>query len=73
MKKDKTKLKGRKINIELTAGGGGSKSAVRKERIKAKNELLNKERSAKANADDSTGSKSKDRGQKRHSDEASGY
>jgi nucleolar protein 6 len=33
-----TKFAGRKINVELTAGGGGSKSKVRKEKIKAKNE-----------------------------------
>jgi nucleolar protein 6 len=44
LQKDKAKLKGRKVNIELTAGGGGSKSAVRKERIKSKNEKLRSEK-----------------------------
>ncbi|KAK6496342.1 hypothetical protein TWF481_002367 [Arthrobotrys musiformis] len=36
-------FEGRKINVELTAGGGG-KSTDRKERVKAKNESLNTER-----------------------------
>lgn len=34
----------RKINVELTAGGGGSKSTVRKEKIKEKNAKLTEER-----------------------------
>ncbi|RVD90164.1 uncharacterized protein DFL_001140 [Arthrobotrys flagrans] len=38
-----SEFEGRKINVELTAGGGG-KSSDRKERVKAKNESLNVER-----------------------------
>ena len=38
------KRQGRKINVELTAGGGGGKSAARKERIRGKNEKLQGER-----------------------------
>ncbi|KAJ1029995.1 hypothetical protein NDA16_000908 [Ustilago loliicola] len=38
-----TMLEGRKINVELTAGGGG-KSETRQEKIKAKNAGLEKER-----------------------------
>ncbi|TKY90949.1 hypothetical protein EX895_000947 [Sporisorium graminicola] len=38
-----TMLEGRKINVELTAGGGG-KSEARQEKIKAKNAGLDKER-----------------------------
>lgn len=38
-----TMFHGRQINVELTAGGGG-KSQQRKEKIKAKNESLEKER-----------------------------
>lgn len=38
-----TMFKGRQINVELTAGGGG-KSVQRKEKIKAKNAGLEKER-----------------------------
>lgn len=38
-----TLLEGRKINVELTAGGGG-KSEARQEKIKAKNAGLDKER-----------------------------
>ncbi|CDW98279.1 hypothetical protein [Sporisorium scitamineum] len=38
-----TMLEGRKINVELTAGGGG-KSETRQEKIKAKNAELDKER-----------------------------
>lgn len=34
----------RKINVELTAGGGGKKSGERKEKLKAKNERLNGQR-----------------------------
>lgn len=37
----------RKINVELTAGGGGSKSESRKEKLHAKNEKLNEERKRK--------------------------
>ncbi|KAK6522107.1 hypothetical protein TWF281_002674 [Arthrobotrys megalospora] len=38
-----SEFEGRKINVELTAGGGG-KSNDRKERVRAKNESLNEER-----------------------------
>ena len=38
------KSQARKINVELTAGGGGGKSGVRKERIRGKNEKLGEER-----------------------------
>ncbi|KAI1628642.1 hypothetical protein EDD37DRAFT_644432 [Exophiala viscosa] len=36
--------KGRKINVELTAGGGGGKSKDRKAKIRTKNEKLDEER-----------------------------
>lgn len=35
---------GRQINVELTAGGGGNKSAARKDKIAEKNRALNEER-----------------------------
>lgn len=38
------KKRGRRINVELTAGGGGKKSKDRKERIKTKNVKLDEER-----------------------------
>lgn len=40
---DKKKIHGRKINVELTAGGGGSKSSLRKQRITDKNKRLKEE------------------------------
>ncbi|CAO0802988.1 unnamed protein product [Mucor circinelloides] len=39
-----TFFKKRQINVELTAGGGGSKSDARKEKLKIKNERLAEER-----------------------------
>ena len=39
-----TKFKGRPINIELTAGGGGSHSAQRNQKIMEKNEKLRSEK-----------------------------
>ncbi|KAI7904982.1 uncharacterized protein BX663DRAFT_501264, partial [Cokeromyces recurvatus] len=39
-----TLFKKRQINVELTAGGGGNKSDVRKEKLKKKNERLAEER-----------------------------
>ncbi|KAI9480817.1 MAG: hypothetical protein EXX96DRAFT_617784 [Benjaminiella poitrasii] len=39
-----TFFKKRQINVELTAGGGGSKSDARKEKLKKKNERLAEER-----------------------------
>ena len=36
---------GRKINVELTAGGGGNRSAHRKQKIKEKNEKYRTEKS----------------------------
>lgn len=42
----------RKINVELTAGGGGKKSGVRSERLKVKNERLNERRARKIAKDD---------------------
>ncbi|KAL1959605.1 hypothetical protein VTO42DRAFT_1640 [Malbranchea cinnamomea] len=41
---DDGKSPARKINVELTAGGGGSKSETRKARIAAKNKKLSEER-----------------------------
>ncbi|KAF9178447.1 hypothetical protein BGZ51_005902 [Haplosporangium sp. Z 767] len=41
---NKTLIKERPINVELTAGGGGSKSVNRKQKIAQKNEALNEER-----------------------------
>ena len=35
-------LKNRRINVEMTAGGGGSSSEARKGKIKKKNEVSNK-------------------------------
>jgi nucleolar protein 6 len=37
-------LNNRKINVEMTAGGGGSKSNVRKQKLIKKNEQLQKQR-----------------------------
>ncbi|KAI8362762.1 hypothetical protein BD560DRAFT_404024 [Blakeslea trispora] len=42
-----TFFKKRQINVELTAGGGGSKSDARKEKLKTKNERLQEERTKK--------------------------
>ncbi|KAL7310158.1 hypothetical protein PS15m_009690 [Mucor circinelloides] len=42
-----TFFKKRQINVELTAGGGGSKSDARKEKLKIKNERLAEERTKK--------------------------
>ncbi|KAG0357576.1 hypothetical protein BC939DRAFT_429778 [Gamsiella multidivaricata] len=41
---NKTLIKERPINVELTAGGGGNKSTARKQKIAVKNEALNEER-----------------------------
>ncbi|KAF2839014.1 hypothetical protein M501DRAFT_1010976 [Patellaria atrata CBS 101060] len=38
----------RKINVELTAGGGGGKSEYRKSKLKTKNEKLNEQRKRRA-------------------------
>lgn len=46
----KKKTQARKINVELTAGGGG-KTDARKEKIKAKNEKLDEERQRRAEAE----------------------
>jgi nucleolar protein 6 len=35
-----TPLDGRRINVEMTAGGGGNKSERRKQRLKDKNHML---------------------------------
>ncbi|KAJ9155337.1 hypothetical protein NKR23_g1844 [Pleurostoma richardsiae] len=50
--KDPASGQSRKINVELTAGGGGKKSEARKEKIKAKNEDLNEERAKRKEAED---------------------
>ncbi|CAO3641563.1 unnamed protein product [Mucor fragilis] len=42
-----TFFKKRQINVELTAGGGGSKSDARKEKLKIKNDRLAEERTKK--------------------------
>lgn len=42
-----SEFQGRRLNVELTAGGGGSKSTIRRERINNKNQQLAKERQAK--------------------------
>ncbi|KAI5259306.1 hypothetical protein E4T42_00136 [Aureobasidium subglaciale] len=41
----------RRINVELTAGGGGSKSEGRKEKLKEKNVRLNEQRQRRAEAE----------------------
>ena len=41
-----TNWKARRINVELTAGGGGHKSEARKGKIKAKNEKFAKDKMA---------------------------
>lgn len=38
----------RKINVELTAGGGGAKSEHRKEKLRVKNERLGEQRKRRA-------------------------
>lgn len=38
------KLRGRRINVELTAGGGGKKSKERRDRIESKNKKLGEQR-----------------------------
>ncbi|KIV88082.1 hypothetical protein PV10_09012 [Exophiala mesophila] len=38
------KLRGRRINVELTAGGGGKKSKGRRDRIESKNKKLSEQR-----------------------------
>ncbi|RVX70647.1 hypothetical protein B0A52_05299 [Exophiala mesophila] len=38
------KLRGRRINVELTAGGGGKKSQGRRDRIESKNKKLSEQR-----------------------------
>ncbi len=51
LKRVKGKMKGaRRINVELTAGGGGSKD-VRKEKIKVKNVRLDEQRQRRADAE----------------------
>ncbi|KAI9799436.1 MAG: hypothetical protein M1825_004536 [Sarcosagium campestre] len=42
----------RRVNVELSAGGGGNKSKQRIERIQTKNVKLNEERSRRAHAED---------------------
>lgn len=49
---DDGKSPARKINVELTAGGGGKKSKDRQEKLKVKNERLNEQRKRKAVEDD---------------------
>ena len=44
IKKHHTQLAKRKINVELTAGGGGNKSESRKAKLSDKNKKLDKER-----------------------------
>lgn len=43
--KHNQKIKGRKVNIAFTVGGGGASSDYRKKKIKEKNERLKEERS----------------------------
>lgn len=42
----------RRINVELTAGGGGAKSVERQEKIRAKNVKLNEERARRIAAEE---------------------
>lgn len=44
LSKHHSDFKGRRINVELTVGGGGNKSENRKKKIKVKNEGLAEER-----------------------------
>jgi nucleolar protein 6 len=41
----------RRINVELTAGGGGNKSEGRKEKLQVKNVRLNEQRARRAEAE----------------------
>ncbi len=41
----------RTINVEMTAGGGGSKSEARRAKIAAKNERVSEQRAKKMKAD----------------------
>ena len=59
----KKKGTGRRINVELTAGGGGGKSGKRREKIKEKNEKLFEERERRKKEENKTGkTKKKDGG-----------
>jgi nucleolar protein 6 len=44
LSKHHSDFKGRRINVELTVGGGGNKSENRKKKIKVKNDSLAEER-----------------------------
>ncbi|KAI9846030.1 MAG: hypothetical protein M1838_001480 [Thelocarpon superellum] len=55
----------RKINVELTAGGGGAKSTQRKEKLKVKNEKLNQERKRRKKTEaEQNGAATKKKGEK---------
>ena len=58
---ERQKKAGRKINVELTAGGGGKKSSVRKGKLEKKNESLElqRERRRKKEAEAAEGEKKK--------------
>ncbi|EXJ81241.1 hypothetical protein A1O3_07531 [Capronia epimyces CBS 606.96] len=58
------KTKGRKINVELTAGGGGKKSQERMSKIKGKNDKLNEERKRRSTKDKSEQKKAAAQGKK---------
>ena len=48
-------MKGRKINIEMTVGGGGNRSAARKEKIQTKNKKFREERDGQKKQEKRTG------------------
>lgn len=52
----------RRINVELTAGGGGNKSEGRQEKIRAKNAKLNEERARRMAAEEEAKRAKKDGG-----------
>ncbi|KAL9127947.1 MAG: hypothetical protein Q9175_007635 [Cornicularia normoerica] len=56
----------RKLNVELTAGGGGGKSKDRKSKLRAKNERLNEQRKRRKQAEEKQRKLPKDISQPTH-------
>lgn len=62
----------RRINVELTAGGGGNKSEGRQEKIRAKNAKLNEERARRMAAEEEAKRAKKDGGTDKKEDGGAG-